>query len=247
MPRPRLAMLTVVLIAAAWLVPSQWLYWLGLRELFRLGELIGITSTPPGAGARLAGQILGFNYAQPPLWYELLTRATAAATAFGPAIVISLWLHRRLGLGRPSVAPRAPFAPIVRAATSLAAAGAAFSILEHLSGGTLWRIFLGIGEAIGGQVVRLGGFEITTGGGPFIGGTTADMIGNLLVRQGPYATLLATAFAAAHAVDWALWRSDVRRVRGQHLCPHCGYDLRGLTTATTCPECGKVLPSAQNH
>lgn len=33
-----------------------------------------------------------------------------------------------------------------------------------------------------------------------------------------------------------------RRVRRRGLCPHCGYDLRGLTAAV-CPECGQDAPS----
>lgn len=232
-------MLTVVLIAAAWTVPSQWVYWLGLRELLRLGEVAGITLRPPAPGARLAGQVLGFNYAQPPFWYEFLTRTVASAAALSPAILASVWLHRRIRLARKTIPPSVPIAPIARATVSVAAAGMAFAAAEHLSGATLWRLFLGIGEAVGGQVIRLGGFGLTSGGGPFVGGGAADAIGNLLVRHGPFATLTGIAFAAAHLIDWLLWRGDVRRMRAHRLCPHCSYDLSGLASAAKCPECGK--------
>lgn len=235
-------MLTVVLIAAVWTAPSQWLYGLGLRERLRAGEKIGITPTPPAPGAILAGRVLGFNYMQPPLWFELLTRAVAASVALAPAILLSLHLRRRISHGRRAAPPRAAGSPILRAAAALIAAGAAFSTLEHLSGGTLWRVCLGIGEAIGGQVIRLGGFGLSSSDGPFVGGGVADHIGNLLVRHGPYATLVAAAIAAAHFADWALWRGDLNHAPGGRLCPTCGYDLRGLSAGAICPECGQSLP-----
>lgn len=38
----------------------------------------------------------------------------------------------------------------------------------------------------------------------------------------------------------AALRRAYRRRRG-HLCRHCGYDLRGLSSSTPCPECGQLL------
>lgn len=43
------------------------------------------------------------------------------------------------------------------------------------------------------------------------------------------------AFLLLHALGFA--RQIIRRQRG--LCPYCGYDRSGLTSAATCPECGE--------
>ncbi len=37
---------------------------------------------------------------------------------------------------------------------------------------------------------------------------------------------------------WCVYRRD-RRLRIARMCRSCGYDLRGLTHSSTCPECGR--------
>jgi len=55
-------------------------------------------------------------------------------------------------------------------------------------------------------------------------------------------TLLWSACIAGATSAAQMWIKARRRRRAA--CPACGYDLRGLTAGTVCPECGAGDPSA---
>jgi hypothetical protein len=61
-----------------------------------------------------------------------------------------------------------------------------------------------------------------------------------LFLEWSYAIPLWLPFAVTASVATVLWRNDVLRLRREraHLCPLCGYDLRGLACDVVCPECG---------
>jgi len=59
-------------------------------------------------------------------------------------------------------------------------------------------------------------------------------------------TLFWAACIAAATSAAQMWIKALRRRRTA--CPTCGYDLRGLTPGTLCPECGAgALPTAIKH
>lgn len=75
---------------------SQRVYWLTMRETLRSAERVGIMD-PNG---NLGGQILGYNYQREPRWVHEVGRVLAAAAGYGPAMVLSLLVLHRVGVGR---------------------------------------------------------------------------------------------------------------------------------------------------
>lgn len=53
------------------------------------------------------------------------------------------------------------------------------------------------------------------------------------------APLWLAALLLLPAATWSV--SYYRAIRGAGRCPKCGYDLAGLGTRTTCPECGRAF------
>jgi len=218
--RALLSALFLLALCAAWSIaverPSLYI----LRELYRLGELVGLTAVHPAPGSRLAGQIMGFNFSQPPEWYEFLARSLAAAAVLAPFLLPGLWLHRGIishwrelpGVSRWSFI-RAPFAAVT--------AGVLFAVIDIQLGYWLWSGFLALGELFGGNVTRISGQLAIGPRGPFYDDTLADSFGNLAVRHGPHIVCTLIATAAAILVHTLLWSRDLRRAASGG-CPKCG-------------------------
>ncbi len=237
---------TLVAIAAAWSIAAERPALLILRELYRLGETVGITPTPPAPGARLAGQILGFNYSQPPGWYALCAQTLAVALALCPLLVPTLILHLQLNAPR-NYRVRRPHILFLRAVLATLAAGLVFASLQLKLNYWLWSQFLALGESLGGSVARLSGQVGITSRGPFYGDTFADSLGNLLVRYGPNIAFTALAAITALVTHRFLWRTDLRRAADPTRCTNCAYDLGQLPPAAPCPECGEPRPTPVGH
>ena len=77
-------------------MPSARVYWVTMRETLRLAARVGIMDS----GGGLGGQILGYNYLRKPAWAYDGGRVLAAAVGFGPALVLSLLVLQRVGVGR---------------------------------------------------------------------------------------------------------------------------------------------------
>ncbi len=234
--RALLSALIFLSLCAAWSVaverPSLYL----LRDLYRLGELIGLTTIHPAPGSRLAGQIMGFNFSQPPEWYEFVARSLTAAAALAPFLLPGLWSHRNISAHRLEMPAPARWS-LIRGPLAALAAGIVFAALDIKLGYWLWSQFLALGELLGGSVTRISGQVAIGPRGPFHSASVADSFGNLAVRYGPRIVCTLVAAAAAILVHTLLWRRDLRRaVTGA--CPHCGYDLRATPAASPCPECG---------
>lgn len=229
-----LAVVMVGVVCAAWWPVGGWVNLFGQRELFRLGEAAGWT--PTGPGARLAGQIMGFNHHEPRWWYDAVARSIAAAAALAPALLPALWLRRRMATGSAWV-PATGWA-WGRGAVCTLGAGVVFCVLDRLLAWEVWGWIITIGERLGGTVFRMSG-EVGVGAdGPFVGGATIDTIGNVAARHGPGVLFAMMAGVAAAALHGGLWRGDVRRAQRGTLCEKCGYDLSGIVGARVCPECG---------
>jgi hypothetical protein len=85
---------------AALAYPSFWLYLLSWRELLRLAAVCGLFAQSRGLG----GQILGYNYYRDPPWVHAVAMALAAMAGFGPALVASIALMRRIrGSAEPTL------------------------------------------------------------------------------------------------------------------------------------------------
>lgn len=234
--RALLSALALLALCAAWSIAVERPALYILRELYRLGELIGFTKVHPAPGSRLAGQIMGFNFSQPPEWYEFLARSLAAAIAFAPFLLPGLWSHRNIaahwremtGISRWSLL-RGPFAAL--------AAGIVFAAIDIKLGYWLWSQFLSLAELLGGNVTRISGQLAIGPRGPFSGDTLADSFGNTAVRYGPRIICTLFATAAAIFIHALMWRKDLHRAF-TGACPRCGYDLLATPTGTPCPECG---------
>lgn len=234
--RALLSALALLALCAAWSVaverPALYL----LREFYRFGELVGITPTPPAPGSRLAGQIMGFNFSQPPEWYEFVARALAATAALAPFLLPGLWSHRGIAARWRDV-PAASYWSLFRGPLAVLTAGIVFATLDIVLGLWLWSQFLALGELFGGSVTRISGKLFIGPRGPFTGDSAADSFGNLTVRHGPHIVCTLAATAAAILIHTLLWRRDVHRAV-TNACPRCGYDLLATPAASPCPECG---------
>jgi hypothetical protein len=234
--RALLSALALLALCAAWSIAVEHPALYLLRELYRFGELVGITPTPPAPGSRLAGQIMGFNFSQPPEWYEFVARSLAAAAVLAPFLLPGLWSHRGIA-SRWRELPAVSHWSLLRGPLAALAAGIVFGAIDIKLGYWLWSQFLALGELLGGSVTRMSGQLAIGPRGPFSGDTLADSFGNLAVRHGPRITCTLIATAAAILVHTLLWRKDLRRA-ATGACPRCGYDLLATPTGTPCPECG---------
>jgi hypothetical protein len=244
MPRahPRTAALLALAALAAWAIPSQHLHLLALRELFRAGESVGIT-TIQSRGGQLGGQILGFNYCRPPSWYAFTAQAIAAAISLAPILLPALYLtsgchHSRRG--RAVVTARKL---LTRAVITLLLTGLVFVTLDRFLGPWLYLRMIDLGERLGGSVSRISGFIATGPRGPFSGERLADSLGNFLTRHGPRIIFTILASIPALILHARLWRRDLNATALLHLCPTCGYDLRATPATSPCPECGRPRPA----
>lgn len=235
--RALLSALALLALCAAWSVaverPALYL----LRELYRLGELIGLTTVHPAPGSRLAGQIMGFNFSQPPGWYEFAARSLAAAAALAPFLLPGLWSHRGIA-SRWREAPAASHWSLIRGPLAAIAAGIVFAAIDINLGYWLWSRFLALGELLGGSVARISGQVGIGPRGPFHGTTLVDSFGNAAVRYGPHIACTLFAAAAAILIHTLLWRKDTRHA-ATDACPRCGYDLSASPAGSPCPECGR--------
>ncbi len=242
--RALLSAIALLALCSAWSVaaerPSLYL----LRELYRLGETIGLTKVHPAPGSRLAGQIMGFNYSQPPEWYEFFARSLAAAAALAPFLLPGLWSHRNIA-SRWSELPDISRWSLLRGPLAAIVAGVVFAAIDINLGYWLWSRFLALGEACGGTVPRISGQVAFGPRGPFSGSTLADSFGNLAVRHGPHIVCTLAATGAAVIVHTLLWHRDLRRAAAG-ACPRCGYDLRATAAGSRCPECGADVPKPHN-
>ncbi len=196
-----------------------------LRGLYWFGEHMGITAVPPTPGASLGGQVVGYTFARPPLWWDFSAGVLRALVPLTPALAIVLWAQAR--------AWRAPTRP--RAISLWAAAGAgalAASIAYRSAGNWMMMWFLALGEWLGGTVVRAG--VIAWGkGGPFSGQNWADAAGNRLVSHGPW--MVSVILGALLAVSL---HARLRRDVPPNVCGVCAYDRAGIAPDRACPECG---------
>jgi hypothetical protein len=236
--RALLSALALLALCAAWSVaierPSLYL----LRELYRLGEWVGLTATYPAPGSRLAGQIMGFNYSQPPGWYEFIARSLTAAAALAPFLLPGLWSHRNIS-ARWREVPSASRWSLLRGPLAALTAGIVFAAIDIKLGYWLWSQFLALGELLGGSVTRISGQLVIGPRGPFYGSTLTDNLGNLAVRHGPHIVCTLVATAAAILLHTLLWRADSRRAASGS-CMRCGYDLSATPAPAPCPECGSA-------
>lgn len=239
-PRALLSALALLSLCAAWSIAIERPALYILRELYRLGELIGFTKVHPAPGSRLAGQIMGFNFSQPPEWYELIARSLAAAAALSPFLLPGLWSHRMI-TSRWRELPGVSRRSLLRGPLAALAAGIVFAALDINLGYWCWSRFLALGELLGGTVTRLSGAVGIGPRGPFSGDTLADSFGNLAVRHGPHIVCTLVATAAAILVHTLLWRRDLGRAAAG-ACPRCGYDLLATPAGSPCPECGAESP-----
>ncbi len=239
MARPRAAAALFLVLCAIWTVPSHRLFLLVLREGYRLGEIIGVTPIPPAPGARLAGQVAGFNFHEPPAWYGRATHAIAAAVAMAPIVIPVLGLRRRIGAGTRGWC-RGPGTAVLRGPLAALIGGLVFAALIRWIGQPLSDVVFRLGERLGGTVVRIGTLWASDPGGPFVGGTGVDALGNALVRSGPYVVCQFTASVASLTTHVLLWRSDTRAAATGITCRDCRYDLRGTPAGAPCPECGRI-------
>jgi hypothetical protein len=234
--RALLSALALLALSAAWSIaverPSLYI----LRELYRFGEFVGITPTPPAPGSRLAGQIMDFNFSQPPEWYEFAARSLAAAAALAPFLLPGLWSHRGIVARWREIQPSSHWS-LCRAPLAALIAGIVFAAINIKLGFWLWSQFLALGELFGGSVTRISGQLFIGPRGPFSGDSAADSFGNLAVRHGPHIVCTLFAAAAAILIHSLLWRTDLRRA-ATGACSHCGYDLLATPSASPCPECG---------
>lgn len=236
--RALLSALALLALCAAWSVAVERPALYILRELYRFGELVGITPTPPAPGSRLAGQIMGFNFSQPPEWYEFVARSLAAAAALAPFLLPGLWSHRGI-VARWRDVPAASHWSLIRGPLAVLIAGIIFATLDIVLGLWLWSQFLALGELFGGSVARISGQLAIGPRGPFHGDTLADSLGNTAVRHGPRIVCTLAATAAAILIHSLLWRKDLRRA-ATGACPRCGYDLLATPADSCCPECGST-------
>lgn len=85
-----------VFLAAANLSPWGWslgrVHLLAKRELYELLEAVRVMDTSAGLG----GQVYGHNFARDPAWAHWVVGGLAAAAGYGPALVASVLVARRV-------------------------------------------------------------------------------------------------------------------------------------------------------
>lgn len=217
---------TLALAGAAAARVAYPLYLWTLRGLYQLGERVGITAVPPAPGASLGGQVAGYNYARPPIWWGFSAEILSSALPLAIVFVAMLWCE-----ARPLPAPRRPRAGSLLLA-ALAGAIAA-GLIQRVGYSAILSLCIALGEALGGTVTRLSGAIGWGTGGPFSGSTWADTLGNHLTRWGPW-----VAPSLVGAILALILHARARRPLQPATCPACGYDRRGISPAGPCPECG---------
>jgi hypothetical protein len=98
------------------------------------------------------------------------------------------------------------------------------------------RVFLKVGEMLGGEVMYVG-VMVVGPNGPFVGDGFVAKVLNAGYRWGPELVMLAVAAVIAVVGARVLVRRGVVRYRGMTVCGGCGYGLVGVPGAR-CPECG---------
>ncbi len=105
-------------------------------------------------------------------------------------------------------------------------------------------VALAVLVVVGGNIIYFRYFSNWAGLDPV--NTTIYVVQTLVILSGPY---------IAYRLAKAQYQGRVASVMLAHrYCPHCSYNIRGLTTdstdgATVCPECGCAwrLPEPPNH
>lgn len=225
---------------------SQHLYLLGLRESLRFGEAVGITPLPPAPSARLAGQVLGFNFHQSPAWYHLTAMAIGGACALTPAMLVSCIFWHRLAIPNgialaarriTSIRPRWRIAVALRASLAIVFAATIYALFFRFLGDRIQAACIWLGELLGGQITHLGRVAARNSG-PFSGSSWADDVGNALCRSGPHVIISTLASAAGVVLFAILMRRALRHPALAPFCRACGYDLSATPSSKPCPECG---------
>lgn len=217
-------------LIVAWVTTRLgWVQYYVLAGLYWLLEQAGWMDTTKGLG----GQVAGYNYWREPIWLRQIANLMRDWMVLVPLLLMVWFLWERRGAGWRKMVWRAGALSAWAAATVHWA-----MLLIDVDAVLRQKVFLKIGEALGGQVIYIG-VMVSGPNGPFVGEDWRSVIFNAMYRYGPELVMLAIAAAVTVAGARLLVRCGVVKCRDASECESCGYSLVGVP-GVVCPECGNT-------
>lgn len=204
-----------------------WVQYYLLAFLYWLLEKAGWMDESKGMG----GQVAGYKYWREPIWLREIANLMRDWMVLVPLLLMVWLLWERRGAGWRKMVWRAGALSAWAAATVHWA-----MLLIDVDAVLRQKVFLKIGEALGGQVTY-SGVMVSGQNGPFVGEDWRSVIFNAMYRYGPELVMLAIAAAVTVAGAPLLMRCGVVKCRDASECESCGYSLVGVP-GVKCPECG---------